>query len=112
MNQTINFTDIAKVEQKGQKGVSFCQTLQFDGLRIRLIELSAGYISDHWYRKGHIIHCLAGEVINEQYEGAKSIIKQGMSYLVSDDSIAHRTLSKYGARLMIVDGDFLKMKKD
>jgi hypothetical protein len=32
----------------------------------------------------------------------------GMSYVVSDDLSIHRSLSKDGVKLLIIDGEFLK----
>ena len=46
--QTINWTTIEKVEYKGETGIAFWQTIQFGGLRIRLVEYSNGYLADHW----------------------------------------------------------------
>ena len=112
MSMTIDWANIPKTEQKGQRGISYWQTLQFEGLRIRLVEYSAGYQSTHWYKKGHIIHCLEGEVTYEQENGETIILKQGMSYMVVDDFSSHRSVTKGGVKLMIIDGDFYKLKKD
>jgi len=109
--QTIDWSNIPKIEHKGETGVAYWQTLQFDGLRIRLVEYSKNYVADHWCQKGHIVHCLEGEVINEQEDGTSSILKSGMSYVVSDDLSSHRSVTKEGVKLMIIDGDFLKLKK-
>jgi hypothetical protein len=67
--QTINWELIEKTEHKGEIGVAFWQTIQFDGLRIRLVEYSSGYLADHWCQKGHIVHCLEGEFISELKTG-------------------------------------------
>ena len=109
--QTIDWTKVLKTEHKGETGIAYWQTLQFDGLRIRIVEYSAGYKADHWCEKGHIVHCLEGEVVNEQQNGTSSILTPGMSYVVSDELSSHRSVTKRGARLMIVDGEFLKLKK-
>ena len=98
----------SKEEHKGETGTSFWQTLQFDGLRVRIVEYSAGYLADHWCKKGHIVHCLSGEVINEHENGEKNILKEGMTYIVSDDLSSHRSVAKEKVKLLIVDGDFLK----
>jgi len=108
--QTIDWTNIPKTEHKGETGIAYWQTLEFDGLRVRLVEYSKDYIADHWCKKGHIVHCLEGEVINEQEDGSSSILKAGMSYVVSDDLSSHRSVTKEGVKLMIIDGDFLKLK--
>ncbi len=109
--QTIDWTKVLKTEHKGETGIAYWQTLQFNGLRIRIVEYSAGYKADHWCEKGHIVHCLEGEVVNEQQNGTSSILTPGMSYVVSDELSSHRSVTKRGARLMIVDGEFLKLKK-
>jgi hypothetical protein len=108
--QTIDWTQIPKTEHKGETGVAYWQTLQFDGLRIRIVEYSAGYVADHWCEKGHIVHCLEGEFINEQKNGTNSVLTPGMSYVVSDELSSHRSVTKNGVKLMIIDGDFLKLK--
>lgn len=106
--QNFNWETIPKTEYKGETGTSFWQTLQFPGLRIRVVEYSSGYMADHWCTKGHVVHCLEGEFINELQTGEKHIMTKGMTYVVSDGASSHRSVSKNGAKLFIVDGDFLK----
>lgn len=105
--QTIDWSNIPKTEHRGETGVAYWQTLQFDGLRVRIVHYSAGYVADHWCQKGHIVHCLKGEVVNEQEDGSKSLLTKGMSYVVSDDMSSHRSVTEKGVTLMIIDGDFL-----
>lgn len=109
--QTIDWSNIPKTEHKGETGVAYWQTLQFAGLRIRLVEYSPNYLADHWCEKGHIVYCLEGEVINELKTGEKNTLTQGMAYVVSDDLSSHRSISKTGVKLLIIDGDFLKLTK-
>jgi quercetin dioxygenase-like cupin family protein len=106
--QTIDWTSIEKVEFKGETGAALWQTVQFGGLRIRLVEYLKGYLADHWCQKGHIVHCLEGEFITELSTGAKFKLKKGETYVVSDELSSHRSVSENGVRLLIVDGDFLK----
>jgi len=106
--QTIDWTSIEKVEHKGETGVAYWQTLQFEGLRIRLVEYSAGYLADHWCQKGHIVHCLDGEFISELGTGEKIELTKGETYVVSDDMSSHRSVSVNGVKLLIIDGEFLK----
>ena len=108
--QTVDWSTIPKTEHSGERGVAYWQTLQFDGLRIRMVEYSSGYKADHWCEKGHIVHCLEGEVVNEQKEGTRSVLTPGMSYVVSDALSSHRSETKTGVKLLIIDGDFLKLK--
>ena len=106
--QTIDWTKIPKTEHQGASGTAYWQTLNFGGLRIRIVEYSAGYLADHWCEKGHIVYCLEGEFINELKDGTKSILSKGMTYIVSDELSAHRSMTKSGVKLLIIDGDFLK----
>src|SRR6266481_1488808 len=106
--QIIDWTSIKKVEYKGETGVAFWQTIQFGGLRIRIVEYSDGYLADHWCQKGHIVHCLEGEVTSEQENGEKFILKKGMTYVVSDGLSSHRSKTNKKVKLLIVDGDFLR----
>jgi mannose-6-phosphate isomerase class I len=108
--QTIDWSNIPKTEHKGESGVAYWQTLQFDGLRVRVVQYSENYVANHWCEKGHIVYCLEGEVINEQKNGESSILKAGMSYIVSDELSSHRSVTKDGVKLLIIDGDFLKLK--
>jgi uncharacterized cupin superfamily protein len=108
--QIIDWSNVPKTEHKAKTGIAYWQTIQFDGLRIRIVEYTAGYIADHWCEKGHIVHCLEGEVVNEQKEGTSSVLTPGMSYVVSDELSSHRSVTQTGVKLMIIDGDFLKLK--
>jgi hypothetical protein len=106
--QTIDWTTIEKVEYAGETGKAYWQTMQFNGLRIRLVEYSAGYLADHWCRKGHIVHCLEGDFVTELETGETMKLSKGMTYVVSDELSSHRSVSENGVKLLIVDGDFLK----
>ena len=106
--QNIDWSKIEKVEHKGETGTAWWQTLQFPGLRIRIVQYSKDYFADHWCRKGHIVHCLEGEFITELENGVKTKLSKGETYIVSDELSSHRSISQKGVKLMIVDGDFLK----
>ena len=108
--QTIDWTSIPKTEYKGESGTAFWQTVQFPGLRIRIVEYTAGYLADHWCQKGHIVHCIEGEFLSELQNGEKYMLTKGMTYVVSDELSVHRSFSKNGVKVLIVDGDFLKTK--
>ncbi len=106
---TINWSSIPKTEHPGEDGTAYWQTLNLDGLRIRAVEYSAGYLADHWCQKGHIVHCLEGGFITEMENGEKFALTKDMSYVVSDGLSSHRSFSENGVKLLIVDGDFLKV---
>ncbi len=105
---TYNWSAIEKVEHKGETGTSYWQTIQLQGLRVRIVEYSKGYLADHWCQKGHIVHCLEGEFVTELQSGEKFTLSKGMCYIVSDELSSHRSVSKEGVKLLIIDGDFLK----
>ncbi len=106
--QTIDWSAIEKTEHNGESGTSYWQTIQFPGLRIRLVEYSKGYLADHWCEKGHIVHCLEGEFVSELKSGELVKLEKGGTYVVSDNLSSHRSVTENGVKLLIVDGDFLK----
>jgi quercetin dioxygenase-like cupin family protein len=105
--QVIDWTGIDRTEHPGQMGSAFRKTLQLPGLRIRIVTYSPGYLADHWCQKGHIVHCLEGELITEHENGEQYILKQGMTYVVSDNLSSHRSRAEREVKLLIIDGDFL-----
>ena len=109
--QTIDWSTIPKTEHKGETGTAYWQTMQFEGLRIRMVEYSKDYVADHWCTKGHIVHCLEGDFVSELKNGTKSILTKGMTYVVTDDLSSHRSTTVDGVKLLIIDGDFLKLRK-
>jgi quercetin dioxygenase-like cupin family protein len=106
--QVINWESIPKEEHKGETGTSYWQIYQLPGLRVRLVEYSPGYFADHWCEKGHIVQCLEGSFESELSNGETFILKKDMCYIVSDHLSSHRSSTKEGVRLLIIDGDFLK----
>lgn len=112
---TIDWSGIEKTEHTGTTGTSYWQTINLNGLRVRIVEYSAGYLADHWCQKGHVVHCLEGSFITEMQtgepacrQGRKITLKAGMSYVVSDELSSHRSFSAEGVKLLIVDGNFLQ----
>ena len=108
--QTTDWSRIPKITRQGETGFAYSQTLQFGVLRIRMVEYSENYKADHWCEKGHIIYCLEGEMETELSNGEKYLLTKGMTYQVSDDMSSHRSSSKEGVKLMVIDGTFLNTK--
>lgn len=106
--QTIDWENINKTEHPGDTGMAYWKTIQFPGLRIRLVEYSAGYLANHWCEKGHIVYCLSGEFTSELKDGTNHVLRAGMSYVVTDDLSSHRSKTEAGVKLLIIDGDFLQ----
>lgn len=107
--QVIDWNNVNKTEHPGETGKAFWQTMQYEGLRVRIVEYSEGYLADHWCKKGHIVHCLEGEFISELEDGSAYELKEGMTYVVTDELSSHRSATKSGVKLLIIDGDFLKL---
>ena len=103
----VDWDQINTTQHNGTSGNAYWKTLQFSGLRIRIVEYTENYIADHWCQKGHIVHCLEGEVVTEQEDGSRTLLKKGMTYIVSDNASSHRSVTKGPVKLLIVDGDFL-----
>jgi quercetin dioxygenase-like cupin family protein len=100
---TTDWSTIEAVEKFAQAGKAFWRTQQFGDLRVRMVEYTAGYVSDHWCVKGHILLCLEGELHTELEDGRVYTLQPGMSYQVADNAEPHRSTSPKGAKLFIVD---------
>jgi mannose-6-phosphate isomerase class I len=106
--QIVDWNSFPKTEHQGETGMAYWQTWQTDDLRVRIVEYTAGYLADHWCRKGHIVHCLEGSFVSELQNGESFTLTPGMSYIVSDELSSHRSISENGVKLLIIDGGFLK----
>ncbi|WP_035051796.1 DHCW motif cupin fold protein [Andreprevotia chitinilytica] len=98
-----DWSGIDQTEHPGETGVALWRTQQFGEIRVRLVEYSAGYLADHWCKKGHILLCLDGELHTELDDGRVFTLKPGMSYQVADNAEPHRSSTVDGALLFIVD---------
>ena len=88
----------------GETGRAIWRTFTIGDLRVRMVEYTAGYLADHWCDRGHVLYVLAGELDSELRDGRTFKLKPGMSYQVSDHGdAAHRSSTKVGAKLFIVD---------
>ena len=101
--QAIDWDNIEKTLHPGETGTAAWQTLQFPGLRVRIVEYSPGYLADHWCLKGHILLCTEGELHTELDDGRTFTLVPGMSYQVADNAESHRSYTHVGAKLFIVD---------
>ena len=100
---TTDWSSIERTMHPGESGTATWRTQTFDGIRVRMVEYSAGYLADHWCSKGHILLCLDGELHTELADGRTFILRPGMSYQVADGAEAHRSRTAVGAKLFIVD---------
>jgi hypothetical protein len=94
---------VAATEHPGTTGTAWWRTREFGGIRVRMVEYSAGYLADHWCEKGHVLLCLEGELHTELKDGRTFVLTPGVSYQVADHAEAHRSATAMGAKLFIVD---------
>jgi hypothetical protein len=100
---TTDWASVEPTKHEGEAGVAHWRTLTFGDVRVRMIDYSAGYLADHWCQKGHVVLCIEGELETELADGRRFTLKPGMTYQVADGAEAHRSLSKAGCKLFIVD---------
>jgi len=100
---TTDWSNVERTEHSALEGKAFWRTRKFGDLRVRMVEYTPGYVSDHWCSKGHILLCLEGELQTELDNGSVHVLLPGMSYQVADGAEAHRSTSPSGAKLFIVD---------
>lgn len=98
-----DWQEVVAEQHPGEQGIALWKTRQFGNIRVREVTYSAGYIADHWCKKGHILLCLEGEMVTELEDGRNFTLSAGMSYQVADQAEAHRSSTTGGARLFIVD---------
>ena len=100
---TTDWSAVERTVHAGDSGTATWRTKSFDGIRVRMVEYSPGYVANHWCSKGHILLCLEGELHTELQDGRTFTLRPGMSYQVADGADAHRSRTSVGARLFIVD---------
>ena len=113
---TVDWATVETTEHPGElvdgaRGVALWRTRNFgpaddhDGraIRVRMVEYAPGYLADHWCQKGHILLCLEGRLDTELADGRTFTLTPGMSYQVADGAEAHRSSTRTGAKLFIVD---------
>jgi hypothetical protein len=100
---TVDWNTVERNAYQGQTGQAHWRTRQFGEVRVRMLEYSAGYLADHWCSKGHFMLCLEGELETELADGRRFTLRPGMSYHVADGAEPHRSSSRTGAKLYVVD---------
>ncbi len=100
---TVDWDLVEKERHEGETGYSHWRVKKFGEIRVRIVEYSPNYKADHWCAKGHILYCLEGEMTTELKDGRVIELRKGMSYQVEDEGYPHRSYTKTGATLFIVD---------
>jgi hypothetical protein len=100
---TTDWAGVEATEHAGDRGKAYWRTRQFGAIRVRMVEYTPGYVSNHWCSKGHILFCMEGELHTVLEDGRAFTLKPGMSYQVADGAEPHRSHTEVGAKLFIVD---------
>jgi quercetin dioxygenase-like cupin family protein len=101
--RTIDWNSIPQEIHTGVTGEALWRVVSQGNVRVRIVEYSPGYLADHWCEKGHVVHVLEGEFTSELKDGRSYQLTRGMSYVVADNTDAHRSSTIEGVKLLIVD---------
>ncbi len=99
----VDWDKVPQTIHPGESGTAYWRTLQLGEIRVRKVEYSAGYVADHWCRKGHILTVLEGTLLTELQDGRTFTLNAGTSYVVEDEHFPHRSVTHTGAKLFIID---------
>jgi hypothetical protein len=100
---TVDWSQVELTFHAGSSGHATWRTRKFGEVRVRMLEYSPGYVADHWCSKGHFMLCLEGELETELADGRSVKLTPGVSYQVADDAEAHRSSTRTGAKLYVID---------
>lgn len=101
---TIDWSKITKIEYKGATGTSFWKIFEAGNIRVRLVEYSPGFKSDHWCERGHVLLVLEGELAISLKDGREFTLTPGTSFQAADDDEnPHLAYTAKGAKVFIVD---------
>ena len=100
---TVDWNAIIPTRHAGINGEALWRTFEMGNIRVRMVEYTPGYIADHWCNKGHVLLVMEGELVTELDDGRKFVLTPGTSYQVADNANPHRSYTKTGAKLFIVD---------
>jgi quercetin dioxygenase-like cupin family protein len=100
---TTDWAKVAASEHAGETGMARWRTQNVGDIWVRMVEYLPGYSADHWCFKGHVVLCLEGELETTLADGKSFTLTPGKSYQVADGESSHRSSTKIGARLFIVD---------
>ena len=100
-----DWSGVPQTEHSGETGKAFRKVIDKGTVRLRLVEYTAGYRSDHWCRRGHALQVLEGRLAAEFQNGETRVLEHGKSYQVADNTSPHRFYTEKGAKLYILDLD-------
>jgi hypothetical protein len=99
----IDWSAVEAVEYPGATGTSYWRVVEMGDIRIRMGEFRAGYSAPDWCPKGHVVLILEGELVTELADGTTFTQGPGMGIHVGDGQTPHRSSTRTGARIFVVD---------
>lgn len=100
----VDWARAAREIQPGLTGTATIRLRQFGGIRMRLVEYSAGYLADHWCHEGHVLYVVSGRLTVEHRNEGTFVLEAGMSYHVATNAPSpHRVFCENGATIFVVD---------
>jgi hypothetical protein len=99
-----DWSNVVPVEHKGETGTSFWRVVEAGNVRVRVVEFSPNFKSDHYCSRGHVLFVLEGDHIIKLKDGTQHTLTAGMSFQTADDEAnPHLAMSNKGGRVFIVD---------
>lgn len=99
-----DWSKLSPVEHKGETGTSSWRTFEAGNIRVRMVDYSPGFQSDHWCPRGHVLLVLDGELGIRLKDGREFLLASGISFQVGDDDAnPHFAFTAKGAKVFIVD---------
>lgn len=102
-SQLINWDKISGTETKGEKGINISKVIELNDTRIRLSKYSVNYVTSEWCSKGHIIHCIEGELNILLKSGNNIMLTEGKSAVLRDGDQHKGATGDKPATIFIVD---------
>ena len=100
-----DWSGVPQTEHLGQTGKSFLKVIDKGAVRLRMVEYTPGYRSDHWCKRGHALQVLEGRLAIEFENGENVVLEHEKSYQIPDNATLHRFYTEQGAKLFILDLD-------
>jgi len=101
--QIINWENFKPAETPGVRRKNTAKETNSGGYYIRIAEYSSNYETAEWCDKGHIIHCIEGELTLHFKSGKTLLLSGGNSIVIADGDTHKAETGKRAARLFIID---------
>lgn len=100
---SFTWDNITSEKYEGDTGSATIKSQIVGTIQIRQVEYSKNYRADHWCDKGHIVFVVSGQLLIEHQDNTVHPLVSGATYVVGDNSMAHKAVSQEGALVLIVD---------